>query len=202
MEKIMRFAIRCSSGWPYLGLLLALLILGGFLLSGSHFDASGMVALLIVAVMLYQFELHVLPGGFNHWLNKTVFFSRIANTPLNRRRAFIIDVVFSWGMLGVAALLIDQQLWLMYICLFLFLNRGWFHLSSSIAAGCYSPGVVTGTLLFIPLSWYAIYAALSDQWLGWQGIAITAVIGTLLHGVFFKALRYLAWKDAIDGLKR
>ena len=197
----MKISVSTQAYWPYIGVFLALLILVYIWLDGLALsEPRPLILLLFASVMFYHFELHIFPGGFNRWMNKSIFSSRVANTPLNRQRSFVIDAVILWSLTGWATLLSSTQVWLGAVCLFLFLNRAWFHLSSTITSGHYSPGLIVSVILFIPLTGYVSHLAINEQWLGWSGLTGAVVVGTLLHTLLFIVLRLLVKKDAKRGL--
>ena len=77
---------------------------------------------------------------------------------------------------------------------FLMLANGLFHLVGTIVHGCYSPGVVTGTLIYLPYSILVLHRAARELDLEPGAVAAAAAIGAapmLVHGylIVFRASR-------------
>ncbi len=57
----------------------------------------------LAALLWHQTEEWVWPGGFLPWMNREVMGSDADEFPLDRRMAFVINVVFGWGFSALAA---------------------------------------------------------------------------------------------------
>ncbi len=67
-------------------------------------------------------------------------------------------------------------------------SNGVFHLVTTILFREYSPGVVTGVALFVPLTAWLAHVALSSGAIGWTGVGISFVIGTTVGGLVIASL--------------
>ncbi len=68
---------------------------------------------------------------------------------------------------------------------FLMLANGIFHLVATIVHWRYSPGVITGTLLYIPLSFLFMRAVVRECAYAWSTVVLVALFGGIpmcLHG--------------------
>lgn len=139
---------------------------------------------LLPAVALHIIEEFVWPGGFVRWYRSwrpelapsmTPVFFILVNTLLLALCA--TAAMFSASPHGVA-------LWLTVAALMA--ANGIFHLYGSLASHGYSPGTITGVLLYLPLAIYGFWQALASG----GASTGTAVIALLLGG------SYQFWSNA------
>ena len=140
------------------------------------------VILLPIALLLHQVEEWF--WGFPAWI------SAILDTNLSPERFLTINtlglILFVFGAL--AALLSPHMAWLGVSLATLVGVNGLLHGVLSLVAGSYSPGTVTGLLLYVPLS--AILLWSSVRRLSRPVFVGAVVFGILLHGlVTLSALR-------------
>lgn len=118
-------------------------------------DSSGSLArfipwLPLIAVGLHLIEEFVWPGGFGAWY-RSVYPERGAS--LTPRFLVWINVLLVVMSLGAALMRMSQNgimLWL--IVSSIAAANGVFHILATIRRREYSPGVVTGTLIYLPLA--------------------------------------------------
>jgi hypothetical protein len=78
---------------------------------------------------------------------------------------------------------------------FLMLANGIFHLVGTIVHGRYSPGVITGTLLYLPLSFLFMRAVVRECAVTWSTVVVVALVGGMpmyIHGymIVFRGSRF------------
>jgi hypothetical protein len=103
----------------------------------------------LAALLLHQTEEWVWPGSFLPWINRTVLGSDEDEFPIDRRTAFVINVVFGWsGSLAAgkpelapapAAALYTSHL-----------GNAALHVSWAIRHRSYDPGLITAVLTLLP----------------------------------------------------
>ena len=76
----------------------------------------------------------------------------------------------------------------------LFIN-GWMHIMGCVRAKGYAPGVITGVLLYMPLSVYAYYLFISSSQLALNGVIVTGILGLLYQAI---PISYLVMASAIN----
>jgi hypothetical protein len=149
--------------------------------------AKSLLSLRSLAIALPAvFVLHVLEEapGFVTWFNSLVV------PPINQPLflsvnaiAFLVTVVVA-GLLALAPSPASAYVAVAWIGL-LMLANGLFHLVATIAHHRYCPGVITGTMLYLPMSFALMRAAVREQGLSWASVTATAVLGGLpmyVHG--------------------
>lgn len=78
---------------------------------------------------------------------------------------------------------------------FLMLANGIFHLVGTVVHGRYSPGVVTGTLLYLPVSFLFMRAVVRERAVTWPTVVLVALVGGIpmyVHGymIVFRGSRF------------
>lgn len=91
-------------------------------------------------------------------------------------------IVLFFMMIAICAIatVAEPQTWGKLILLSLMWSlcfNALFHIVSTIAFKEYSPGVVTGTLLFIPLTCFMSYMAIAEYMLTWSQFLTALVLG-------------------------
>ena len=127
----------------------------------------------LAAAVLHIVEEFFWPGGFSDWYRG--YRPDIAPT-VTRRFLFWINAALVLGCLsaGIDGPSLYGAALFLTMAAILFAN-GAFHLIATLAAKRYSPGVVTGTLLYIPLG-IAGYAAVLRLHRASIGTAVAAAI--------------------------
>ncbi|MBV8516956.1 MAG: HXXEE domain-containing protein [Acidobacteria bacterium] len=134
------------------------------------------------------------PGGFTAWYHRT--YPEIASSA-SRRFIFWINAALLFGCFAVG---IDQRTSIGPAFFLLFATllgaNGIFHLAATIRMRRYSPGVVTGTLLYIPMALYGAWVLV-----GAGRISIGAAAGAIAAGAsyhFLSRLNHLRRAKAIE----
>lgn len=115
-------------------------------------------------------------GGFYVWL------SRVAGVDLSREDFLAINAAALVVMTGGIALAwAGVAPWLVAAFATIVTVNGLLHLGGSLLTQSYSPGVITGTLLWLPLGIYTLGRARRD--LSRRQLAAGVSAGVLLHGL-------------------
>jgi Protein of unknown function with HXXEE motif len=103
------------------------------------------------ALLAHQTEEWFWPGSFLPWMNQTVLGSDDPEFPIDRRTAFVINVVLGWGGSFAAARpdIAAAPATALYVSHF---GNAALHLSWALRHRKYDPGVVTAALTLIPAS--------------------------------------------------
>jgi hypothetical protein len=132
------------------------------------------------AFLIHANEEYWCGEGFYRWV------ARIIGKGMMPRQ-FIILNGFAWLLMAGSVLVFRKTpsvKWLT-LCLAttLFIN-GWLHLFGTLWANVYSPGVISGVGLFIPLGAVTYYRA-------WRRISTRSFVGGVLGGVTIHSLLFL-----------
>ncbi len=190
--KIINFLYRY---WPIIGIT-AVPVLAVYLYMNRNTNSvtENILTLNLIFLFIHQFEEYVFPGRFPRMLNSVMFRSAIPDSyPLNRVSAFTVNVIMGWAAYAGAVLLSDLMIAAIAVMsatlgnacahILLFNIRGKRH---------YNPGMASSLLLFLPLSIYFFYHAVSlklaspFEWAG--GLSLGIIIGT---GSIFLAIDFL-----------
>jgi hypothetical protein len=139
----------------------------------------------LAASILHMLEEYFYPGGF---MDVMKGFNPKFAPFVTVRLAVIINGLQL--VLCVIAMVVGRDLpvFSMSIAGLLFINA-LMHIGACVRIKRYSPGVITGVLLYLPLSMYAYSLYLGSSQLTWGGILITGLIGLLYQAV---PISYLA----------
>ena len=133
----------------------------------------------LAASILHMVEEYFYPGGF---MDVMKGFNPKFAPFVTPRLAVIINGLQL--VLCAIAMVVGKNLpvFSMSIAGLLFINA-LMHIGACVRVKGYSPGVVTGVLLYLPLSIYAYSFYLGSNQLTWDGILITGLIGLLYQVV-------------------
>jgi len=132
-----------------------------------------------VASILHFVEEYFYPGGFMHFVGR-----------LNPGFAPHLTVSSALSINGLQLLLCVIVIWVgasnlefsMSLAALLFLN-GMMHIVGCLRIRGYAPGVVTGTMLYLPLSAYAYYTAIHSHQLNLRGAVASVALGLVYQAV-------------------
>jgi hypothetical protein len=133
----------------------------------------------LIAVGFHLIEEFVWPGGFGEWYRR-VYPERGAS--LTPRFLVWINILLVVMSLGAALMRTSQngiRLWL--IVASIAAANGVFHILATIRSREYSPGVVTGTLLYLPLAVWGYFYFLSNDLVRADVAVQLAIIGPAYH---------------------
>jgi hypothetical protein len=120
--------------------------------------------LLLLAASLHIVEEFAWPGGFGDWYRRyrPDLAASITSKFLFRINALLLLVCLGAGVLGVGRQ--GAALWLTLAALLG--SNGIFHIQATVRGHAYSPGVITGTALYLPLLiggyWYFVTRGLAS----------------------------------------
>ena len=144
----------------------------------------------LCAAILHIFEEFVLPGGFAAWYRRYRPEIQKSITP---RFLVIINALLLMLCYNVVALRSRPEgvgLWLMVTAL-LASNAIW-HVVGAVKTRSYSPGIITGLLLYVPLAFYGYAWFLRSE----EASVATAIIAFAVGG------SYHLWSSAFHRLRR
>jgi hypothetical protein len=140
----------------------------------------------LAAVGLHQFEEYVWPGGFRDFFVSVFVAVPTAEQIVPSARALevlnvfgFLPLFFVWGWLG------RRRPWLGLALLFTNFGNGWFHLTYAVTRFSYNPGVVTGTLLYLPLAVLALRHAVRAGDVGTRQLLGAFALGAAVSFVPF-----------------
>jgi hypothetical protein len=123
-------------------------------------------------------------SGFVAWFNRLVM-PGITQRVFLSVNATVFFITLAIGSLVAtsrnAALSILAVAWVGFVML----ANGLFHLVGTLALWRYSPGVVTGTFLYLPLSILFMRAVVRERGLSWATVVLVALVGGVpmyVHG--------------------
>lgn len=141
----------------------------GVILIAEHGRIDGFRTILMISLMtlfVHQFEEYELPGGFPQMINTVMYRSpQPDNFPLNRRTAFIINVLGGWLAHVLAVVLGGATVWLAVATFMVSIGNVIAHLLVFNLRGktTYNPGMATALFLFLPLSIvFFVYGVVND----------------------------------------
>jgi len=129
--------------------------------------------------MIHMGEEYVYPGGFMDVMKRfNPKFAPLVNVPM----AVVINGLQL--LLCVIAVVVGKRILVfsMSVAGLLFIN-GLVHVGGSIKARSYVPGVITGVVLYVPLSVYAYTHFVGSGQLTVSGVIVTGVLGLLYQAV-------------------
>lgn len=182
--------------WPYMGLgmalLLALLLATDALrsdLSVSRWqDLAWLAWAGMLAYLIHQFEEHGIDAqgavyAFRTDACRNFGFSDIHACPIPFSFITAVNISAVW-LFGPATALLGRRRPELALAFFAipFVNA-FAHIVPAMAQGAYNAGMLTGIVLFLPLSLWTFRVAVTRYRLGWR-----AVIGTTAAGIMFHAI--------------
>jgi len=133
----------------------------------------------LVVSMIHMVEEYAFPGGFLDMMKRlNPRFAPLVTVPM----AVIINGLQL--LLCVVAIVVGENVltFSMSVAALLFIN-GLMHIMGCVRVKGYAPGVITGVLLYIPLSVYAYYLFITSGQLTLNGVIVTGVLGLLYQAV-------------------
>jgi hypothetical protein len=149
----------------------------------------------LIASMLHMVEEYFFPGGFMTVMKRmNPTFAPFVNVPMaiviNGLQLLLCVIVLFVGASNLAFSLSDAAL--------LFIN-GLMHLAGAVRLKGYAPGVITGSIIYIPLSAYSFYYFAVSGQLAAADAAIAGALGILYQLVplsYFLAMKLLSRHQA------
>ena len=136
------------------------------------------IAFLVVS-MLHMGEEYFFPGGFMDLIKRlNPRFAPLVTLPM----AVVINGLELLLCLVAIAIGKNALAFSMSVAALLFIN-GFVHIAGCVRVKGYVPGVITGVILFLPLSIYAYYLCIGSGQLTLRGVILSAVLGSIYHAV-------------------
>jgi hypothetical protein len=168
--------------WAKFGGIICVSIIGILLFSETNWSGIEVLFQLHLCIfLLHQFEEYVFPGGFKTFFNTNIYGkTAIMQSPLTDTGILIVNVLIGWSAYGASAWHGTSMLWLAIGLALITITNGIMHTAIAIFQSKYNPGVVTGSVLFIPFGIYFLdrllpLATASDV----TGGVIVFIIGTM-----------------------
>jgi hypothetical protein len=121
---------------------------------------NGIFLAILAAAVLHVLEEYVWPGGFPAFMKRMAMrFAPAVTTPF----AVVVNGAFLLLCLAAAIAGRGAPVFGLSVAALLIINA-LTHIGGGIRARRYAPGLITGTLLYLPLGVYAFYAALTEGW--------------------------------------
>lgn len=144
----------------------------------------------LAASMIHMGEEYFYPGGFMDVMKRlSPKLAPLVTVPMaviiNGLQLLLCFVAIAIGKNALA--------FSMSVAALLFIN-GLMHIMGCVRVKGYAPGVITGVLLYMPLSVYGYYLSISSGQLTLNGVIVTVVLGLLYQAV---PISYLALASAI-----
>jgi hypothetical protein len=186
--------------WPFAALAIALAILARLCLGrgqswGARLrDRRWLFWLGVPLYMLHQFEEHGydLYGRryhFQAFMCETLGFADTASCPADQEFIFAVNVGAVWigallgALLGPARALIGAAAYAVPLV------NGFAHIVPAIVQGAYNPGLLTGAVLFVPLSLWVLATLRQQGRITGAGIALAVFAGVALHAIMLASLQ-------------
>lgn len=146
---------RLTMYWVYGGALAGILLLIMFpLLTSSWPVPLALTFLHLPMYMLHQYEEHD-KDRFRIFFNETIGGGKEVLSPL---AVFMINVPGVWGVIAIATYLAANiNIGLGLIAVYLAVVNGLVHIAHALLFKRYNPGLITGTVLFLPIGAYTIW---------------------------------------------
>jgi hypothetical protein len=135
--------------------------------------------MLLVAVAAHLVEEFLWPGGFGPWYRRHYPDRAASLTPgfLVRINALLVVLAVIAGIQGVGPR--GVALWLTLASISA--ANGFFHLLASVRTRTYSPGLVTGMLLYVPLAIYGFWYLLHNGQASAGTALLAGIAGPAYH---------------------
>ncbi len=144
--------------WAIFGIFVALFILIKLVLrQGPMTNLNSLLWMHFCLLLIHQFEEYVFPGGFKTFFNNHIYkHNKIIRHPLNDYAILLINIILAWSFYLLSAILGPSYLSLANGLIGVSLLNGILHLLMALKLKAYNPGLISGALLFIPFSIYAL----------------------------------------------
>ena len=146
---------------------------------------------MLVALLPVSYALHVLEEWFGHFPE---WMALVLGAPLPRPAFIAINAValIAMSVAARAAVARERNGWLMVVIATVLLINGIAHIVGTLVTGTYSPGLVTGAILYLPLAPLALIRARSqlDPAAFTRGVVVGVALHALVVVVAFWAARW------------
>lgn len=187
--------------WPWIGLGLAAILLLGLAtgdLRGDRGqprmrDMAWLAWAATAAYLLHQFEEHGIdaqgaPYAFRGMLCMRFGYADVTICPIPESFITAVNISVVWLAGPIAALLGRRWPAIALSYFSVPAVNAFAHIGPALAAGDYNPGLLTAVVLFLPLSFWALWIALRRPDLGWRMVSVTIVGGIAMHAALMLTL--------------
>lgn len=173
----------CYRYWSYS--LLALILFTTTILVSAVKDIAWPIWLIWMQIpfyLLHEFEEHVFPGGFRQFMNREVFHSKHASSPLSQADIFWINIPFIWFAFPLFAVLarnvnIEFGTILPFIALF----NASLHIILWIVKRKYNPGLLVSVFVNYPTGIYTVYYLLHHGYINFMDCLLSFLFALFAH---------------------
>ncbi len=161
-----------------------LLVLYVYIIAGHELPLLRKYAILNLAfLMLHQFEEYVLPGGFKEYFNNYIVDPMgFIRNKITDKAILFVNIVLGWGLSVIIILFLSNSIIAVVSIIGIFFVNGLIHFFVSFKLRGYNPGVVTGAVLFIPLTIYFMNKLITT------GMFPNSNLFTILPLIFFGSM--------------
>lgn len=143
----------------------------------------------LAALLWHQTEEWVWPGSFLPWINRSVLGADQDEFPIDRRLAFIINVVLGWG--GSLAAINQSGLAVPVTALYVsHIGNVVLHVSWAARHRRYDPGVVTAVVTLAPAATAGLRELARDPRVSTRAVRLGSAQGVLLAAGLIPLLRF------------
>jgi hypothetical protein len=135
------------------------------------------IILLVLIALVFAGLIHVAEEtltGFIKWFKEFVGF------PISVSEDIVVNVIFIVALAIGALVSNTYPIFSLGAVGFVFINF-WFHIIGTVKLRRYSPGLITATLLYLPLSLYAYFLMLTSGSVTVLGLGYSIIISLILY---------------------
>ncbi len=127
------------------------------------------------------------------------WFKEFVGFPISVTEDVVVNVIFLMALAAGALVSNAYPIFSLGAVGFVLINF-WFHVIGTIKLRKYSPGLISATLLYLPLSLYAYYLIVGAGVVTLLGLAYSIVIGLILYfgGTFGIHILYVRTKNTAE----
>jgi Protein of unknown function with HXXEE motif len=173
--------------WPYVHVAIGVIVVAGaaitWPLAATHPRWLWFLVLTLPVLIVHQFEESAFPGGFLRWFNLYIWLSPDPERPLSKKQLAMNHMPLML-LYPAAALAGTRWPWFGLAGIYALVADALFHLSGTGITRRYSPGVVTGVLLYIPLGTFATWYLVAGGDVSPAGLLAAALLGSISLNFF------------------
>lgn len=180
--------------WPYVGLVLALVVFAVYLRRDWQATDGGprwldpvwLCAMVGPLYALHQFEEHAIDFQGHHYAFQAMLchalgFPAVENCPATPAFILAVNVGTVWIDAAIALAVARRHLVIALAVVGIPLVNVFVHLGAAIAQGAYNPGLVSALVLLLPYSAFAIWRAVVTRRLTLRLLPLILASGVLVH---------------------
>jgi len=134
--------------------------------------------------LIHQFEEHVYPGHFKDFINREIFQSHKANSPLSTEAVFWINILAIWILFPLGAVCAQNISPAFGLLLPVFgMFNATLHILMFIIKRRYNPGLLVSVCLNYPTGIYTIWALAQSGFVTTMSLSLSLLVTVLAHTV-------------------